>query len=292
MKPITRYQEQITLLKDRGLTMPDEDRVTHYLKHIGYYRLSGYFKHFQTESDEFLDNTEFETVLTTYVFDRKIRILLLDALERIEISFKAQICDIMCFRTSDDLWYKNKENFAQDKADTAFTVLTKTIESAVQNSKEAWIGKAIKQKQDLSKLPIWMICNILTFGQVSFVFSNLASKHQKLIAKKYGVNGKVLRTSMRSLSAIRNICAHHNRLWNRTIDTPFFVPNSLKKYELDPSKLFFSLIITSIFLQKISPRTEWPTQMKCLLVEYSSVEREAMGFPNNWEQVFDEAIKK
>ncbi len=292
MKPITTYEQRIDVLIRRGLTFDDKDRLLHYLKHIGYYRLSGYFKYFQDESNEFRDETDFETVLKTYVFDRKLRMLLLDALERIEVSFKAQICDQMCFETLNDRWYQDSSNFAQDRDHNAFSFVTKKINSAVGNSKEAWVKKASKDGCDLTTLPSWMICNILTFGQISFIFSRLANNNQKKIAKQYSLNGRVLRSWMQSLTTVRNICAHHNRLWNKSIDTPFFMPKILEEYHLEPNKLFSVLVVTAMLMEKISPRTKWPVALKSLLVEYSSVSREEMGFPVNWETVFDEAIKK
>lgn len=290
MKPITKYNEQVELLKDRGLIIPNENRLKHYLKHIGYYRLSGHFKAFQ-DNDNTFNEIDFETILQTYIFDRKIRLLLLDAIERIEISFKAQICDQMCFISADSLWYSKKENFAQDKHGKSFETVNDRIKGAIENSKEIWINEYESKNGKGSKPPSWMICNILTFGQLSTVFSNLANPYQKRIAKNYGLTGKVLRTWMRSLTSVRNICAHHNRLWNRSLDASFFTPKFLKSYELDPAKLFFTLVSVSILMNKISPGSEWSLEVKKLLVEFSKVPREKMGFPKNWETIFDEVTK-
>ena len=215
---------------------------------------------------------------------------MLDALERIEISFKAQICDQMCFVTKNSEWYSDEENFATNRWSNSFERVSGKISEAIEGSKEPWIIHFNDRNDEGSLPPSWMICNILTFGQVSFVYSNLSNAYQKRIAKAYGVNGRVLRAWMRSLTSVRNICAHHNRLWNRSIDTPFFVPNILKKYNLDPSKLFFTLIATAILMEKISPRSRWAIEAKALLVEFSKVPRFEMGFPENWESVFDSAL--
>lgn len=95
-KPATSLREQIELLEKRGMSIPDRKRAAHYLRHIGYYRLSAYWLPFEKpapraaeRSHEFIAGTEFEHVLTRYVFDRKLRILLLEALERIEVSIRA-----------------------------------------------------------------------------------------------------------------------------------------------------------------------------------------------------------
>jgi abortive infection bacteriophage resistance protein len=76
---------------DRGLQVPDSLRAQSYLSHISYYRLSAYCLLFQTTKDKFNKNTTFDDVLSLYLFDRELRLLILDAIERIEIGLRTQI---------------------------------------------------------------------------------------------------------------------------------------------------------------------------------------------------------
>jgi abortive infection bacteriophage resistance protein len=109
-KKFLNISEQVKLLKKRGLFFEDENRLRFYLKHINYYHLSAYFKTFQNNNENFKSGTGFEDVLNLYNFDKKLRLLLLDILERIEISFKSVLShDITRYR--DDLhWYLPEKN--------------------------------------------------------------------------------------------------------------------------------------------------------------------------------------
>jgi abortive infection bacteriophage resistance protein len=89
-KPFQSIDQQLILLSQRGLVI-DID-AAHYLKHLNYYRLSGYWLPFYEDSctHQFKTNTQFPDVLNLYIFDRELRLLLLDAIERIEVSVKTQ----------------------------------------------------------------------------------------------------------------------------------------------------------------------------------------------------------
>jgi len=88
-KPPLSIEQQIELLKSRGLEIPDHEQAAHYLYHLNYYRLSGYMLPFQEGTEHhFQAGTTFEHVLNLYLFDRKLRLLLMDAIERIEVSVR------------------------------------------------------------------------------------------------------------------------------------------------------------------------------------------------------------
>ena len=89
-KPLL-YTQQIELFKFRGLLIPDEAKAERYLNEISYYRLSAYALPFQKEKDKFDDGTTFQDVIGLYLFDRELRLLVLDAIERIEISIRSQL---------------------------------------------------------------------------------------------------------------------------------------------------------------------------------------------------------
>ena len=95
-KPALTIEQQIDLLVSRGLTIPDRDKALHYLNYIGYHRLSGYFLTFQqnapgVESHSFKKGVTFKDILDIYIFDRELRLLVMDAIERIEVAFRACI---------------------------------------------------------------------------------------------------------------------------------------------------------------------------------------------------------
>jgi abortive infection bacteriophage resistance protein len=103
-------EEQVNLLQERGLIIDDKDSAERYLKNISYYHLSSYFKFFQNGDDSFLSGKSFEDVLNIYVFDQKLRLLLLDILERIEKSFKCLVYEIS-IKTGNPFWIADQTQF-------------------------------------------------------------------------------------------------------------------------------------------------------------------------------------
>lgn len=97
-KPSTSIEEQINLLRNRGLGIKNQAEVEHYLTFIGYYRLAGYWQMYQNDhvNHTFHEGTSFRHVTELYNFDRELRILLNDAIERIEVALRTLIANIMC----------------------------------------------------------------------------------------------------------------------------------------------------------------------------------------------------
>ena len=91
-KPPTTYEQQIELLERRGMQVTDKPRAQHYLSHINYYRLGAYWLPFEANHDghSFRKGTSFEQVLDLYVFDRELRLLVMDGIERVEVSVRTQ----------------------------------------------------------------------------------------------------------------------------------------------------------------------------------------------------------
>ena len=96
-KPFLTIEQQINQLKSRGMNFHDEEKAKYYLENLNYYRLSGYWLIFEKnhEPHEFKDNTYFEDILNLYIFDRELRLLLLDAIERIEVSIWSKLAYIL-----------------------------------------------------------------------------------------------------------------------------------------------------------------------------------------------------
>lgn len=112
-KPALPLEQLVDRLADRGLEVPDRDRATRYLRHIGYYRLSPYTIPFQAAGTEhgFRNDAAFDDVLDLYVFDRSLRLLVLDALERIEVAIRSALTDHMSLAYSDPHWYVEPQHF-------------------------------------------------------------------------------------------------------------------------------------------------------------------------------------
>lgn len=100
-KPWTSYADQLQILQQRGMQVSDTAKALEYLERIGYYRLSGYWhvmRQWQRDAagqrvvlDQFKPGTQFQDVVALYVFDKRLRLLVLDALERIEIALRVDL---------------------------------------------------------------------------------------------------------------------------------------------------------------------------------------------------------
>jgi len=142
-KPSLSIQDQLALLKARNLIIPDTQRAERYLNFIGYYRLSVYFLPFQNDKDKFDNDTKFDDILNLYIFDRKLKLLVLDAIERIEIATKAVISNYMS-QKFDIHWFLLKTlyiiDFMMQKITTKSTWLERVSE-LLQLLPEVFHGK-------------------------------------------------------------------------------------------------------------------------------------------------------
>ncbi len=308
IKPATTIAQQIRLLTDRGMTV-DERQASQWLSQVHYYRLSGYWYPYRrpidavTRADEFLPNTDFASVAALYEFDRKLRSLVLDGLERVEVALRSQISQILGLRGP--LAHRSPQ------------------ESRPTFQHGAWVQKAGQRVQRASRnssfvqhhlakygpsLPIWVLVEVLDFSDLSILFEGLRTRDQYTVAAGMGLDVDLTRLSKRQarsakkehplvrwlqqLSIVRNVCAHHARLWNMS-----FVPASgtalrsvpgLGSLPQQSERVYGALLLTGFLLQTISPGTSWPHKLRGLVdesflpIEYRTVGE--MGFPDDWRR--------
>ncbi len=273
-KKALTIEQQINLLKKRGLIINDDNKLKHYLNTVGYYCLSGYFKIFQNKDDAFFKNTTFERVLGVYFFDRKLRLLFLNALERIEKSFRTQFVYHITLKYGP---YYFDEDYINEKD-------KEKISDILEKSKEPFI-KNFQEKYSNESPPLWMLAEILSFGDIlNFYIRVIENVDKKEIANYFNFGWKYLYSWLENLREVRNIAAHHSRLWNKKIT------KQLKKGKLYSELsyegyVFDSIIVTAVILGKVSPNYEWLGYIKDLVFEYK-IDVNKMGFPSNWESVF------
>lgn len=265
-------------MKSRGLIIDNDDEMSHYLNNISYYHLSGYFKPYQNLDDVFFEHTTLTDVLNIYFFDRKLRLLFLNALERIEKSFKTQFIYHLSLKygshclTDNPLFEKHK----------------KKIDENLERSKEPFIKK-FRSKYSNEYPPLWILVETLSFGDILNVFRiSVENDEKKVISDFYGLNWTYLYSWLDNLREIRNICAHYSRLWNRKITKHLKHGTYCENLQYN-NRIFDSIIITSTLLKKVSPEFDFLKEIKRLIGEYS-VDSNKMGFPIDWEKIFDKLI--
>ncbi len=326
-KPWKSYEDQLDELVARQMIVTDKLRALAYLERIGYYRLSGYWYPFRERSgiccplqapeirkkfkrgdtdrllfNRFKAGSSFQNAVDLYVFDKKLRLLVLDALERIEIGLRVDISHTL--GKHDRFAYLKPELFFEDftqKLDAA-TGLSRHHQwlnrhaALINRSKEEFI-RHNKAKYGLP-LAIWVACEVWDFGTLSTLFNGLVEADQDAISSKYRVNnGRIFASWLRSLNYLRNVCAHHSRLWNRNIvDQPRLPPLgeiSLLNVFYDDAhgkaRPFLLFCIARHLLSIINPKSSWGERFKALLLEFPDLDHlglnlKGMGAPEEWRE--------
>ncbi|MBU3675657.1 MAG: Abi family protein [Chitinophagaceae bacterium] len=288
-KPSFSIAEQIQQLRGRGLTIENESLATHYLQHVSYYRLAGYWWPMQYDKINhlFKENSKFEDVIALYNFDRELRILLFDVIEKIEISLRTKLIYHLS-NEFDPWWFQNTTIFQNTGA---LIETLASIKEEVDRSKDIFIKEhKIKYKEDLRFPPAWKTLELTSFGSLSKLYGNLKNTvHSKdTIAEELGaVNHTYLPSWLQTTAQIRNYCAHHSRLWNKNLPgTPKLLSKPPYKWvndvPTDKNKLYMHLCIMRYLVNIIVPENSFSNKLHDLLLKYPSVDPNALGMKHNW----------
>lgn len=285
-KPATTYAEQVAKLQQRGMLITDPDKAAFYLQHLNYYRLAAYWLPFEADhgTHTFQPGSQFDDVLNLYIFDRELRLLVLDAIERIEVSVRSQWAYQMAHLHGphahlDPALAKDWTNWVSD---------SHQLMGEVERSKENFIEHLTQTYSDALP-PLWAVCEIMSLGLLSRQYKNLKPMAtRRAIASQYSLDQQVFESWLHHLTFVRNVCAHHNRLWNReftiTPQHPRSKPRSLRGEFVGGSrKLYNTLVILTHFMDTIAPGHHWRQRLKKLLTQHA-ICVQAMDFPADWEQ--------
>lgn len=319
-RPWKSFTQQLEILESRGMVIGNKEHAQEYLERIGYYRLSAYwhpFREFVIEqnpktqaliskpTDKFSQDTHFLDAVELYLFDKKLRLLVLDALERIEVALRVDIAYLLGER--DTFAYNTKTefhpNFATKKRHgvEAFDAWQEKYASLLGRSKEDFV--AHYRQRHGPDLPIWVAVEIWDFGAMSQLFSMMRVPDQRKIAQKYGVpDFKVFSSWLRSLNYLRNLAAHHSRLWNRNIiDQPSLPKDTgiihwcddfIGKQDLI-ARPFLLLAITRHLIKVVCPNTQWHQRAKEHIEAFPQLQSSKkrtisdMGVIDGWEAWWD-----
>lgn len=285
-KPATTYAKQIEILRERGMGFHDEEKAKFYLQHLNYYRLGAYWLQFEEDhtTHKFKAGTTFENVLTLYTFDRELRLLLLDAIERIEVSVRAQWAYRMGHLHGPHSHLD--QNLALNRFHWQSNV--EDLKKEVSRADETFIKHlSATYVEDLP--PVWAACEVMSLGLLSRWYANLKPMHtRRLIAGIYQLDESVFTSWLHHLSVIRNICAHHSRLWDRPFNrvspkAPLSKPAHIVNEFTGQHRLYNTLVILLHFMDTISPDSGWRERLKTLLTAHQA-QLNKMGFPDNWAE--------
>jgi len=290
-RPYT-IQEQIQQLKTRGLEINDSDNAEHYLSQISYYRLAGYWWPMQADKEQhiFKPNSRFLDVIALYNFDRELRLLIFDVVEKIEISLRTKL--IYHLSHEFDPWWFQDSNIFINTSELIRTL--STLDEEIERSKDIFIKEHKKKhKDDLRFPPAWKALELTSFGTLSKLYGNLKNtvRSKDTIAQEFGtVNHTFLPSWLQSIAQIRNYCAHHSRLWNKNLPgKPKLLskpPNAWiadvpKEHELP--HLYIHLCCMKYLLNIVQPENHFGSRLQNLLTAYPNVDPHALGIKENWQ---------
>jgi abortive infection bacteriophage resistance protein len=291
-KPSLSIADQIARIEGRGMAVPDHKLAAHSLQHISYYRLRAYWLPFEdaAPSDgehKFKAGTCFDDVLALYVFDRRLRLLVMDAIERVEVSLRGTWAHHLAMKYGPHGYLDPAIYYRADRYEEAFSRLIEDLE----RSKDTFILHYKNKYDDPEHPPIWMTAEVISLGQLSMWLSNLKHRQDRqAIAKPYGLDERILVSLAHHLTYIRNICAHHGRLWNKQITVKMVVPKAPASLKLAMNhavneRLYNTLAVLGYLMGIVAPGTRWRQGLIELMDSCPLAVPVAMGFPNNWKSL-------
>lgn len=239
-KPPLSYTEQVALLQSRGMSVSDIPRAERLLANISYYRLSAYMLPYKKKEngtiiDNFKEGTTWDMVYDLYVFDRKLRLLVFDAIERLEIAVRTQIICQLSHKYGSH-WQDNPSIFKaperrvlRDGSIVTFDVyaeIQKHISDQLHSNRAEVFIQHYRNKYDNPvNPPSWMSVEIMYFNHLSRICTGLKNRADiNGIAGYFGLPPKTFCSWLHTMNYVRNLCAHHARLWNRDMS---IVPEKL-----------------------------------------------------------------
>ena len=284
-------EEQIALLKSRGMLVKDEQTATFYLNHISYFRLKGYWWDMQTDrvNHVFAQNSYFEDVIARYNFDRQLRLILFDAIEFIEIALRTKLIYHLS-QAYGGLWYLDN-SLVIDKAKHEDSLTELKTEFARTGE---GFAKEFRKNYPEENPDVWLIFEVASFGTLSKIYSNLKPQlpQKSRITHEFGLNSiNELSSWLAAISYLRNVIAHHSRVFGRNILKRPILPqkprNQWLQYEITPvqEKKPFVVISTMIYLcDAINPNNQIKSKLLSLFDSHPDIPIYKMGFFNNWQK--------
>ena len=277
------------LLASRNLHIEDEAQAIRYLESIGYYRLSGYMYHLQLpdKSHRFLPGTRFDDIVNLYKFDKKLRAVVMEYMERIEVALRAKLTDSYSL-AYDFFWYANEDLFA-DKGLHA-SILAEITEDFKQ-PKEQFLQTYKRNYRDEPLPPSQMALETLSLGKLTRLYKALRSDELKIqLATDFRLPASTLETWLVWLTNVRNVCAHHARLWNRNMSAERPLMPSRKSFkfaipmpENANTNMYGVVALMHRLLACFNPGNSFAAKVESLVREYG-VDGRLMGLPADWEQ--------
>lgn len=292
-KQILSIEQQIQSFIDARMKISSFEDVENALKTIGYYRLRGYsFRLYNNATKKYVSGTKFEDILHLYQFNQKLSMLIFSMISKIEVALRVHLINALLIYNDplilqDSTIFKDKKLYWQNMS---------IVSSEIARSNDVFIKHNFENHE--GEIPLWAVVEVLSFGTISKIiknlktgagssFSLLATNFQYKTKKGNLVNPsqKMLTSWIKSVSILRNMCAHNSRIYNRTILTS---PEILDADKITPQPMhngLYQVLLAMKYLK--SNNNEWIEfveefdkliQNNCNIIQLNS-----MNLPSDWK---------
>ena len=278
-KQPTSIPEQLAHLESRGLVIEDRAAALRDLSCIGYYRFKGYVHALRIlpENGQLRKGAKFGDAMYFYELDRELRFAVFQALEYIEVAIRALIVERLTLKfgpyahqdpsaLQDRKRKKEKDGSIQDVPVFNRTEWLAKLDESVKNSHEKFILHFEKKYDNFPEVPFWVAMQLTSFGTLAKIYYGCVRSVRESVAQAVGLHEPVLVSWLHTLSYVRNICAHHSRLWNRELAVRPRLPDS--KYEPlwstshTGNRMFLGLLILRRLLRGLKEDGKWAAMVE------------------------------
>ena len=272
------YDEQLMLLKSRGLIIDDDEKALSVLRSISYYRFSGYSLTLRDTKDNFHANVSFDNIYELYMFDEKFRGIIMQYCGIIEVSFRSYISYFHSQKYT-PLGYLEQNNFEDLSIHNDFLV---ELEKEIKRSNDYFI---LHHKKKLGSIfPFWVAIEVISFGVLSKLYKNMKTEDRNQLAHKYiGQHREYVENWLQCCSYARNVAAHGGRFYNRLFKASKVKINKKRYPDIDNSSSFSLIIAIYNLLPSDKVKNMMISDIQNCFHSFSFALPKYLGFPENWE---------
>lgn len=286
-KPSQSTRELYQHLENKGLEFGNEHYANETLRDIGYYRIKGYLPSFyQGPLRKFLPNSKYEAVLEIYYFDKSLRLIIMNALESFEVTIRSLLFNGMA-EIHGSHWFENPSHFNLPPIHSKFL---DSVNEYIQGASESFIKNYRAKYTSPTLPPSWMVSEVITFGKLSSLYENLVDNQiKKDVAARFNTLPVFLESWLKSMNFLRNVCAHHGRLWNRPLPLKPKLPTRqkhrfLNHVEDETNQKLYGILSCMVYMgTHFSAHFTLKEDLKALFKLYPQIPVAAMGFPADWK---------
>lgn len=323
VKEAKTFDEQIKILQRRGLKINNVDEAKLFLKNTNYYRFTAYLIDYKLNGkseknksvtfgrdlnkskakiiniNRYKQGTDFEYIKNIYMFDQEIKNLILSILEKLEISFKTYIAYTLAHGTG-PLGYLDYRSFLDDSIIGRPSINKKKYKKNIKQQHYRFmqeVKKSIRYNKDKKYIkhhkikyegnyPIWVLVEILTFGNISMLYSNLKKKDKQFIKNEMcNVPIPLTEQWIYMLSKLRNDCAHYERLYSISLPD-ILIHDRYKGKNYDKNSLFAYLLAIKDLIYSIGTWNDFISELNNIITKYYYfIDLKKIGFPEDWFEV-------